>query len=105
LVIYWYPCFNLPERYSYGLQHFFTNTVLQAQTLLLPQLAPSDFLLLLTGEPWLLEPGALQGSLVGLADLMPGREPAAVLLHHVKSSSSQLLQEFKRQALAQVGLR
>jgi hypothetical protein len=36
---------------------------LQAEALLLPQLAPADFLQLLAAEPWLLEPGALQGSL------------------------------------------
>jgi hypothetical protein len=43
-------------------------------------------------------------SLQGLADVMPGREPCGVLLHHVRSSSSRLLQDFKRQAQAQVGL-
>jgi hypothetical protein len=83
----------------------FPGCVLQAEALLLPQLAPGDFLQLLTAEPWLLEPGALLGSLQGLAELMPGREPCGVLLRHVRSSSSRLLQDFKRQALVQVGLR
>jgi hypothetical protein len=44
-------------------------------------------------------------SMQGLADVMPSREPCGLLLHHVRSSSSRLLQDFKRQALAQVGLR
>jgi hypothetical protein len=78
---------------------------LQAEALLLPQLAPRDFLQLLAAEPWLLEPGALLGSLQGLQDALPGREPCGVLLHHARSSSSRLLQDFKQQALAQVGLR
>lgn len=77
---------------------------LQAELLLQPTLGHAEAVLLLEAEPWLLEPGALQGCIEGFRELFPAKEPCSLLLQHVRTGGSKLLAEFRQQALALHGL-
>ncbi|KAF8064680.1 hypothetical protein HT031_003482 [Scenedesmus sp. PABB004] len=72
----------------------------EARRLLGGELSGGEVVRLLEAAPWLLEPGALAGSLAGLAEAQPGRPPARELLRHATAGGSQLLASFKDQALA-----
>lgn len=57
----------------------------------------------LEGEPWLLEPGALDVALVLLADALPSEPDARQLLwHHARVGGSVLLQDCKQRVLEAV---
>lgn len=74
---------------------------LQAEQMLLTDytLTAQDIPRLFEAEPWLIEPGALLGSVVGLQELFRDRDPARLLLQHACTGGSKLLQEFKQQAM------
>lgn len=73
----------------------------QAEQMLLEEyhLATPDIPRLFEAEPWLIEPGALIGSLLGFKELFKDRDPAKLLLQHACTGGSKLLLEFKQQAM------